>query len=36
MQVRQLHELDLGQLQFVGDSLRILREEVQGQVRTIP
>ncbi len=34
-QVRQLHELDLGQLQFVGESLRILREEVQGQVHAL-
>ncbi len=32
MQVQQLHELDLEQLQFVGESLKLLRQEVDGQV----
>ena len=35
-QLKQLHELDLSQLQFVGDSLKILRQEVHQQVCAIP
>ncbi|KAK4771194.1 hypothetical protein SAY87_031726 [Trapa incisa] len=29
--LKTLHPLDLGKLQFVGDSLRILRNEIEGQ-----
>lgn len=32
LQVKQLHELDLEQLQFVGESLTLLRQETLGQV----
>lgn len=32
MQVQQLHQLDLDQLQFVEESLKLLRQEVDGQV----
>ena len=35
-QVRRLHALDLGQLQFVGEALSILRQEVSCQVPAIP
>ena len=31
-QVRQLHDVDLSKLQFVGDALSSLRQEVHGQV----
>jgi hypothetical protein len=31
-QVEQLHELDLDRLHFVGESLRLLHQEVKGQV----
>ena len=31
LQVRQLRDVDLTQLQFVGDALTNLRQEVQGQ-----
>jgi uroporphyrinogen-III decarboxylase len=31
-QVQQLHELDLDQLEFIGESLSILRQEVGNQV----
>lgn len=34
-QVRQLHDVDLSQLQFVGDALTCLRQEVHGQVQTV-
>lgn len=30
--MRQLRDVDLTQLQFVGDALTNLRQEVQGQV----
>ena len=32
LQVRKLHTLELDQLQFVGEALTILRQEVHGQV----
>ena len=32
VQVRKLHTLELDQLQFVGEALSILRQEVHGQV----
>jgi uroporphyrinogen decarboxylase len=28
LQLKQLHKLDLSQLQFVGESLKLLRQEV--------
>lgn len=36
MQVNQLHDLDLERLQFVGESLTLLRQETQGQVGYYP
>jgi len=34
--VGRLHEVDLDQLTFVGESLSLLRQEVSGQVRLAP
>ncbi|BDA47921.1 Uroporphyrinogen decarboxylase [Coccomyxa sp. Obi] len=34
-QVKQLHELDLDRLQFVGESLTLLRQETQGQAAVL-
>ena len=34
LQVKRLHPVDLQQLQFVGDALTSLRQEVDGQVNT--
>jgi uncharacterized protein with HEPN domain len=36
MQVKRLHALDLNQLQFVGEALTTLRQEVDGKVEQIP
>ena len=32
LQMKQLHEIDLSQLSFVGEALTALRKEVRGQV----
>ena len=32
LQIKQLHEIDLGQLSFVGEALTALRKEVRRQV----
>ena len=34
LQVKRLHPVDLKQLQFVGDALTSLRQEVNGQVNS--
>jgi hypothetical protein len=35
LQLKQLHKLDLSQLQFVGESLKLLRQEVGGNAAVL-